>query len=427
MTQTKTPRRAIQRLSPELVNQIAAGEVIERPASALKELVENSLDAGARSIDVVVEGGGLDLIQVLDDGQGIPKEQLALAVASHATSKLSAVDELFRIRSLGFRGEALASIGSVAELTVTAAQRGADGRAGQAHAIEVKGGKTSPVRPAALGAGTKIEVRNLFFNTPARRKFLRAPKGELRLCADALTRLALGAPHVRFRLRGDAGRVVFEAPAGRDRLARIADLFGQEVAADLVELDAERAGMRLTGYVALPRRTRGNGTQQFTTLTIEGGEAHRPIRDRVLVTAVKEGYRGFLMTRRFPIVFLDLTVPADAVDVNVHPQKLEVRFRQQREVFALIVSAVRSTLEAHEVLPALTARPGEPGGAGAASAAGFGWRSAPADRAGGSGDAPRSRLPALGAFGAIAPDRSAVARAAAEAVAEGSGDTACGG
>ncbi|HVY61983.1 MAG TPA: DNA mismatch repair endonuclease MutL, partial [Planctomycetota bacterium] len=331
----------IRKLPQDLVNQIAAGEVIERPASALKELVENALDAGATRIEVALEDGGRRLVRVVDDGCGMSAEDLPLAVASHATSKIAELDDLFRIRTLGFRGEALASIGSISELRVASRPAAGDG-----HEIEVRGGAASEVRPAGVARGTTIEVRNLFFNTPARRKFLRDAGGELRQCVEALTRVALATPAVAFRISHE-GRLCFETQAGASPLERIADLFGRELAGDLVPVRNRRGAVEIGGFVALPRRTRGDSTQQHVSLN------GRAIRDKLVASAVRESYQGFLMTRRFPIVFLELTAEPDAVDVNVHPAKLEVRFRDHRDVFALVVRTIRGALEAQRVDPVL--------------------------------------------------------------------------
>ena len=338
----------IRKLPADLINQIAAGEVIERPASAMKELVENALDAGAPRIEVALEDGGRRLIRVADDGAGMGADDLPLAVASHATSKIANLDDLFHIRTLGFRGEALASIGSIAELRVASRQAEGDG-----HEIEVRGGATGEVRPAGVAKGTTVEVRNLFFNTPARRKFLRDGGGELRQCVEALTRVALAKPGVAFRLAHE-GRLVFETTAdpaaeegSRATLPRIADLFGSELARDLVPVSGARGAIRLGGYVALPRRTRGDSTQQFVSLN------GRAIRDKLVGSAVREAYQGFLMTRRFPVVFLELEAEPDAVDVNVHPAKLEVRFRESRDLFALIVRVIRGVLEEERIDPVL--------------------------------------------------------------------------
>lgn len=351
----------IRKLPPELVNQIAAGEVIERPASVVKELVENALDAGARRIEVTLEDGGRGLVRVVDDGSGIAPEDLPLAVESHATSKLARADDLFHVRTLGFRGEALASMGAVADLRV--ASRGAE--------IRVRGGEAGEVRPAGVAPGTTVEVRDLFFNVPARRKFLRDGPGELRPAIEALTRLALGAPGVAFRMVHER-RLVLETGAARDERERIADLFGREVARDLVPVAGVRGAARLRGFAALPHRTRGDSTLQLVCLN------GRPIRDRLVTGAIKEAYHGFLMTRRHPIVFLSLDVEPEAVDVNVHPAKLEVRFREPREVFALVRGAIAEALGSRKEAPALRVRERAPAYLAAGSAAPRRWFPLPA-------------------------------------------------
>jgi len=338
----------IRKLSQDLVNQIAAGEVIERPASAMKELVENAVDAGARRVEVQLEDGGRRLIRVVDDGKGIAWDDLPLAVASHATSKLGSLDDLFRVATLGFRGEALASIGSIAELRVASRPEGADGSE-----IEVRGGAASEIRPAGAARGTTVEVRNLFFNTPARRKFLKEAGGELRACIESLQRIALAVPGVAFRLSHE-GKLCLETTAIPEALppvertrARVADLFGRELAEDLVPVESAGGGVAVGGLVALPRRTRGDSTQQFVML--DG----RAIRDKLVTGAISQAYHGFLMTRRYPIVFMTLAAAPGSVDVNVHPAKLEVRFREPREVFPAVVRAIRSALEGARVDPVL--------------------------------------------------------------------------
>jgi DNA mismatch repair protein MutL len=342
----------IRKLPPDLVNKIAAGEVIERPASVVKELVENALDAGARRIEVTLEDGGKRLVRVADDGRGIAALDLPLAVESHATSKLATIEDLARIRTLGFRGEALASMGSVADLRVASRPAGEDGAE-----IRVRGGEAGPVRPAGLAPGTIVEVRDLFFNTPARRKFLRDAGAELRAAAEALMRLALGAPGVGFRLvhRGAGAaarsepRTVLDARPTDDPLERIADLYGRDLVADLVPLEGTRGTARVTGFAALPRRTRGDASWQLATLW------GRPIRDRIVAGAVREAYQGLVMTRRHPIVFLALELEPGSVDVNVHPAKLEVRFREPREVFGLVRAAILEAIEPRKEAPALRA------------------------------------------------------------------------
>ncbi len=320
------------RLLPEgLVNRIAAGEVIERPAAAVKELVENALDAGATRIAVALAGGGTERIEVTDDGAGMDAEQLALAVQRHATSKLPD-DDLVRIATLGFRGEALPSIGAAARLALTSRPAGA------AHAwtIAVEGGAVSAVVPAAGPAGTRAVVRDLFFATPARRKFLKTPRTEADHAETVLRRLALAAPEVAMRLESE-GRVVFDLPA-QDRAARTASLLGADAAAALLAIDAERGALRLAGFVAAPSVTRVSAGSQ--ALTVNG----RPVTDPVLKTAIRVAFRAVIPAGRHPVAALWLDLPADALDVNVHPAKAELRFRDPAAVRALVIGAIGRAL-----------------------------------------------------------------------------------
>ena len=320
------------RLLPEgLVNRIAAGEVIERPAAAVKELVENALDAGATRIAVALAGGGTERIEVTDDGAGMDAEQLALSVQRHATSKLPD-DDLVRIATLGFRGEALPSIGAAARLALTSRPAGA------AHAwtIAVEGGAVSAVVPAAGAAGTRAVVRDLFFATPARRKFLKTPRTEADHAETVLRRLALAAPEVAMRLESE-GRVVFDLPA-QDRAARTASLLGADAAAALLAIDAERGALRLAGFVAAPSVTRVSAGSQ--ALTVNG----RPVTDPVLKTAIRVAFRAVIPAGRHPVAALWLDLPADALDVNVHPAKAELRFRDPAAVRALVIGAIGRAL-----------------------------------------------------------------------------------
>ncbi len=328
------------RLLPEtLVNRIAAGEVIERPAAAVKELVENAIDAGARHIDVTLEDAGRVLIAVADDGRGMTADELELAVERHATSKLPD-DDLVDIRTLGFRGEALPSIGAVARLTISSRAEGA----ADAYSITVNGGRKQSVRPAALNGGTRVEVRDLFYATPARLKFLKTNRTEVDYAADSIRRLAMAHPHVSFSL-SDEDRTRFRyGPAQGDlltaRLDRLADVMGREFAENAVSVAAEREGIRLTGYAGVPTLNRGNARAQY--LFVNG----RPVQDRLLVGAVRGAYQDFLARDRHPMVALFLDVPPEAVDVNVHPAKAEVRFRDAGLVRGLIVGGLRHALEA---------------------------------------------------------------------------------
>jgi DNA mismatch repair protein MutL len=329
----------IRLLSERTINRIAAGEVVERPASAVKELVENSIDAGSSHIDVVMREGGRALIQVTDDGRGMDAEELSLAVERHATSKLSDED-LVNIASLGFRGEALASIGAVARLSVTSRARGAE----EAWAVRVEGGTKHDVEPAAHTAGTRIEVRDLFYATPARLKFMKTARTEYGQAGDVIKRLAMAHPDIAFTF-GDGDRTTFRAPpvgdlAGDARLERLGSILGREFRENAIEIDAEREGLRLTGYAGLPTYSRGNAQQQY--LFVNG----RPVKDRLLVGAVRGAYQDYLARDRHPVLALFVDVPAEFVDVNVHPAKAEVRFKDAGLVRGLIVSALRHGLAA---------------------------------------------------------------------------------
>ncbi len=339
------------RLLPEtLVNRIAAGEVIERPAAAVKELVENALDAGASRIAVALNQGGIDRIEVTDDGAGMSADELALAVQRHATSKLPD-DDLVHIATLGFRGEALPSIGAAARLHITSRPPGAP----HAHAIEIEGGRVAPVVPAAGPPGTRVVVRDLFFATPARRKFLRHPRSEADHAETILRRLALAAPGVAIRLDSD-DRTLFDLPA-QDRAARAAALLGPEAAAVLLPIEETRGALCLSGFAASPAVTRATAAHQ--ALTVNG----RPVADPVLRTAVRVGYRDVIAAGRHPVVALWLTVPAEELDVNVHPAKAELRFRDPAAVRALVIGALGraltgsagTTVPAHR--PALALQP----------------------------------------------------------------------
>lgn len=325
------------RLLPEtLVNRIAAGEVIERPAAVVKELAENAVDAGARHIEVALEDGGRVRISVVDDGRGMTADELVLAVERHATSKLPDED-LVNIRTLGFRGEALPSIGAVARLHIASRAEGAP----DAFAIDVEAGRKGRPVPAALRAGTRIEVRDLFYATPARLKFLKTARTEFDYAADALRRLAMAHPGVAFSL-SDGARERFRYPrAAGDaaRLDRLSAAMGREFADNALPVEAERGGVRLSGFAGLPTLNRGNGRAQF--LFVNG----RPVHDRILIGAVRGAYQDFLARDRHPMVALFLEVPPQAVDVNVHPAKTEVRFRDGPLVRGLIVGGLRRALE----------------------------------------------------------------------------------
>jgi DNA mismatch repair protein MutL len=341
------------RLLPETtVNRIAAGEVIERPAAAVRELVENALDAGARRIVVAIAGGGIERIEVVDDGDGMSAGELALAVQRHATSKLPD-DDLVRISTLGFRGEALPSIGAAARLVITSRPPGAEAAA----TLTVEGGRVGTPAPAAGPPGTRVVVRDLFYATPARRKFLKSPRAEADAAEAAVRRLALASPQTAMRFESD-GRVAFDLP-GQDRADRVAALLGGEA---LLVVEGVRNTLRVTGYAAAPGVTRATAAAQV--LVVNG----RPVADPVLRIAVRVAYRDVIAQGRHPVVALFLELPADELDVNVHPAKAEVRFRDPGEVRGLVISALTralaggagatgSPMQPHTGRPALALRP----------------------------------------------------------------------
>ena len=323
----------IRLLSETTVNRIAAGEVIERPAAAAKELVENALDAGATRIAIRLDGGGIDRLEVTDNGIGMTAEELALCVQRHATSKLT--DEtLVRITTLGFRGEALPAIGAAARLSIASRPPGAD----HARIIAVEGGAVSAVAPAAGATGTRVVMRDLFFATPARRKFLKSARTEAEHAEAVVRRLAMSAPLVAFRLELD-GRVVLDAPA-QSRLERVAALLGTEAAAVLLPIGEDRDGLAIGGYVCSPAVTRATPVAQ--TLVVN----NRPVADPVLRTAVRVAYRDVIAAGRHAIVALYLDLPPDELDVNVHPAKAELRFRDPAAVRSLVIGSVRRALGA---------------------------------------------------------------------------------
>jgi DNA mismatch repair protein MutL len=327
----------LRRLPEALVNRIAAGEVIERPAAVVKELVENALDAGARQIDVVLRDGGRAYISVTDDGCGMTPEEVSLAVERHATSKLPD-DDLVNIATLGFRGEALPSIAAVGRLTVASRAAGA----GEAWSLSLEAGRKGVLQPAAQPPGTRVELRDLFFATPARLKFLKAPRTEAGHAQDAVRRLAMAHPGVGFTLRDEPRRVLRLAPSEGElfeaRLARLAAVMGRDFAENALPVEAQREDLRLTGHIGLPTLNRSNTQQQ--NLFVNG----RPVRDKLLHGAVRGAYQDFLARDRHPAVALFLELPPAAVDVNVHPAKTEVRFREPGLVRGLIVGACRHAL-----------------------------------------------------------------------------------
>ena len=327
-------------LSPEVASQIAAGEVVERPASVVKELLENAIDAGASRVDIAVEDAGRKLIEVADNGTGISHEELALAVERHATSKLSTADDLFHISSLGFRGEALASIGSVSRMSLTSAIPGAD----LAARIRVEGGHT--LGPEAVGApqGTLVRVEDLFFNVPARLKFLKTDVTERRQIAELVTRYALAYPEVRFTLKQE-GKLALQTTGRGDRREVLAALYSPEIARDMIEVDAVYEDFSVSGFISPPALTRSN--RREITLFVNG----RWIQDAALSTALVQAYHTLLMVGRYPIAAVFLQLAPEAVDVNVHPAKAEIRLRDRSRVFSDLQRSIRRALLAHAPIP----------------------------------------------------------------------------
>ncbi|HEX4762328.1 MAG TPA: DNA mismatch repair endonuclease MutL [Sphingomicrobium sp.] len=322
---------SIRRLPPELINRIAAGEVVERPASALKELLENALDAGATQVGVRLSAGGLELIEVADDGCGMAPDEMRLALERHATSKLPG-DSIDRVTSFGFRGEALPSIASVSRLTLESRVRGADG-----WRIEVDHGELVGEGPAALPPGTRVRVEGLFDKVPARRKFLRSPRSEYAACLDVVKRLAMARSDVGITLEHDGRRIIGLQPAGAP--ARVAELLAHELDRHGIGIDCVREDLRLTGVISLPTFNRGMADQQYLFVN------SRPVKDRLLVGALRAAYRDLIARDRHPIAALFLDVPLEEVDVNVHPAKTEVRFRDPQAVRGLIVGGLRRALD----------------------------------------------------------------------------------
>jgi len=393
----------VRQLDPGTINRIAAGEVVERPASVVKELVENALDAGASRIEVLTDGGGRRAIAVSDDGQGMTRGDLALAVERHATSKLPD-DDLLSIRTLGFRGEALPSIGAVARLAIVTRHAAEP----HAWAIAVDAGAKSEVRPAALSQGTRVEVRDLFHATPARLKFLKADRSEAEAIRDVVRRLAMSRPDVAFTLAGEERAPVTWAaalPGAPSRLARLGDVLGAEFRANAVEVMGGRDGLSIEGYAGLPTFTRANSLGQY--LFVNG----RPVRDKLLLGALRGAYADYLPRDRHPVVALFIAVDPREVDVNVHPAKAEVRFRDAGLVRALVVRAVQEALAKNATRAATT------GGAATVAALrpnplprrGYDWRASPARPMAGTAFAPATAFAeaAQAAFDAGAPSADA--------------------
>ncbi len=334
-----SPPKNIRQLPDGVINRIAAGEVVERPASVVKELVENALDAGATSISITLQAGGKAAIRVSDDGHGMGPDDLELAIARHATSKLSD-DDLVDIRTLGFRGEALPSIGAVAKLTITSRAQGTE----DAYRIVVSGGETTDLTPAPLSGGTAIDVEDLFFSVPARLKFLKSDQAETTAVADTIRRLALAAPKVGFRLQSERRTILDLAPADASLAFtsalehRAADLFGPDARTNMRPLHATREGLSLEGMVGLPTWHRA------TTRDIYLMVNDRPVRDRLLTGAIRAAYADLMPRDRFPAVVIAIAIDPSRVDVNVHPQKSDVRFQNPGHMRGLIITAIRDAL-----------------------------------------------------------------------------------
>ena len=321
----------IRRLSEPTINRIAAGEVIERPAAAVKELVENALDAASKRIEIILAGGGIERIEIIDDGCGIPADELPLAIERHATSKLQN-DMLVQISTLGFRGEALPSIGAAARLTLISRPAGQD----SAWRIDVAGGVVTAARPVPGVKGTRAIAEDLFYATPARRKFLRSPRAEAEAAERTVWRLALSAPHVAFRLVSDE-RVIFDLPA-QDEAARVAALFGREAASTMLPLEAQRDDVRLSGRIGPSSLNRA--TSQLQSFVVNG----RPVQDSLLKLSLRLAYRDVIPAGRFPVAALRLDLPDEALDVNVHPAKSELRFADQNGIRSLVIGAINRAL-----------------------------------------------------------------------------------
>lgn len=361
----------IHQLSETLINQIAAGEVIERPASAAKELIENAIDAGASRIEIATAGGGKALLRVTDNGSGMSPDDLALAVKRHCTSKIN--DSLDDVRTLGFRGEALPSIGSVARLTIQSRTNDAP----EGSQISVLGGRVEPVRPTPANRGTVVEVRDLFFATPARLKFMKSEKAEAAAITEVVRRMAIAFPAIRFVLSGPDRSTLELAATGDDRLARIAQVLGKDFRDNAIEIDAEREGVRLTGFAGVPTFNRGNSLQQFAFVN------GRPVQDKLIWSALRGAYAETIPSGRYPVAVLEIAIDPELVDVNVHPAKSDVRFRDPGLVRGLIVGAIRQALARDGDRAATTGAAGlmrafrpEPFRAPAASAATAGWNAA---------------------------------------------------
>jgi DNA mismatch repair protein MutL len=332
----------IRILSPEVASQIAAGEVVERPASVVKELVENALDAGARSVTVEIASAGRTLMRVVDDGVGIPPTELALAIERHATSKLASAEDLFRIATLGFRGEALASIGSVSRLTITSCTF--DSPAGAR--LHVEGGRIGRLEKTGAPVGTVVSVEDLFYNVPARLKFLKQDATERRAIDALVTRYALAYPMVRFKLIED-NTISLNTAGDGDRRAILAALYGVDVSRQMLEIMADEDGFKLTGFISPTALTRSN--RKEITFFVNG----RWVQDTPLTSALLQAYHTLLMVGRYPLASIFIEVPPEEVDVNVHPAKAEVRFRSPDKVFSFVQRSTRRALLAYTPVPQL--------------------------------------------------------------------------
>lgn len=334
----------IRKLPVGLVNKIAAGEVIERPASVVKELLENSIDAGSKRVEISIEGGGLDLIRISDNGCGIDADQLELAISPHATSKLQNDDDLFDVRTLGFRGEALASIAEISHMSLKSRTAQSD----SAYELIVKGGVQEPVRPTSGPVGTTMEIRHLFFNTPVRRKFMKSAQTEMGHVIEAFTRVALAFPGVHMVLNSGS-RTIHDLPPTERWSERIRKFFGDEVADALISIDQRDDKVAIHGYVCDPSVSRSNNRMQY--LFLNG----RHIRDKALQHALGESYRGLMMVGRMPVCFLHVDIDPKTVDVNVHPTKVEVRFEDSGAIYTRLLSGLRNKFLNSDFIPA--ARP----------------------------------------------------------------------
>jgi len=392
----------IIKLSPEVIGHIAAGEVVERPAAAVKELVENSMDAGATAVTVEIREGGLDFIRVSDNGSGIPESELRMAFERHATSKLRTQEDLLRIATLGFRGEALSSIAAVSKVTLLSRLRGSE----SGMQVQNEGGQIKDIRPAPCAEGTAITVRDLFFNAPVRRRFMKKPAQETQLVADLMERLILSHPEVSFRLTADGKTVYFSPGDGRQETA-VMSVWGLNTLKQMIPVDGTEQGLILSGYLGVGELSRGNRSQQ--QFFING----RAMKSALLSQAVEEGCRQRVMIGRFPLCVLHLRLPFESVDVNVHPNKWEVRFSDERGVAQAVTNLVRDALSAGAAevtppsfFPPAPTPPGAPLGAAGRSPKRGGARK----RCAAGGDSRLSPFPALAAVGKPRPRRARCTR-----------------